>query len=101
YVIRVYNRTNFNNSLSSLNIKNPNTYGISLSQTLLFSSFRELLQKKHRAREVIEIDAEGLLFNEVDEDVSEVLLELNETEQESDTPSIRLFDHPKEFKRED
>src|SRR5690606_18893380 len=34
YVIRVYNRTNFNNSLTSLNIKNPNTYGVSLSQTL-------------------------------------------------------------------
>src|SRR5690606_34826613 len=48
YVIRAYNRTNFINSLSSLNIKNPNTYGISFSQTLLFSSFKELFKKNNR-----------------------------------------------------
>lgn len=45
YRIRVYNRNNFN-TLTALNINNraPNTYGVSLSQNLLFSSFRELFQ---------------------------------------------------------
>ena len=98
YVIRVYNRTNFNNSLSSLNIKNPNTYGISLSQTLLFSSFRELFQNKNRRSEVIEIDMDEMLL---DEEVEAILWESEPLEQESDATPIRVFDHPKVFRRAD
>ena len=101
YVIRVYNRTNFNNSLSSLNIKNPNTYGISLSQTLLFSSFRELFQKRSRRNEAIEINMDEILLDNVDEEVDALLLESNQLERETDGPPVRFFDHPKEFKRED
>jgi hypothetical protein len=102
YVIRVYNRTNFNNSLSSLNIKNPNTYGISLSQTLLFSSFKELFQKRSRSNEVVEINVDELLLDNVDEGADDPWSETNHhPEQESDRPPIHLFDHPKEFKREE
>ena len=101
YVIRVYNRTNFNNSLSSLNIKNPNTYGISLSQTLLFSSFRELFQKRDRSSDIVEINMDEMLLENMDEDVDELLLETDVPDQQGDSPPVRVFDHPKDFKREE
>ena len=66
YVMRVYNRTNFQNSLSSLNIKNPNTYGISLSQTLLFSSFRELFKKEEKRKERIRIEVDDFPLEEIE-----------------------------------
>ena len=99
YVIRVYNRTNFNNSLSSLNIKNPNTYGISLSQTLMFSSFRELFQRRSRRDEIIEINMDEILLENMDEDADDPLLKDDLPRPQGDGVQIRLLDHPKEYRR--
>ena len=102
YVIRVYNRTNFNNSLTSLNIKNPNTYGISLSQTLLFSSFRELFQKKNRRGDRLRyIDPVETLIDNREEVILKAPLEINKMQQESDKPPISILDRPKELYREE
>src|SRR5690606_662858 len=102
YVIRVYNRTNFNNSLTSLNIKNPNTYGISLSQTLLFSSFRELFQKKsRRGNRFRYIDPVEPLIENRDDVILNAPLEINEVNQQSDKPPISIYDRPREFYKEE
>lgn len=102
YVIRVYNRTNFNNSLTSLNIKNPNTYGVSLSQTLLFSSFRELFQKKNRRGERLRyIDPGELLRENREEVILKAPLEINKVNQQSDKPPISIYDLPKKLYKEE
>lgn len=103
YVIRMYNRTNFGNSLSSLNIKNPNTYGVSLSQTLLFSSFRELFKKKNRRTEPIPLinPPDELLLDDLDEGAIYLPLPLNDTQRDGDKLQINIYDQPKEFMRED
>ncbi|HLU89370.1 MAG TPA: translocation/assembly module TamB domain-containing protein, partial [Cyclobacteriaceae bacterium] len=103
YVIRAYNRTNFINSLSSLNIKNPNTYGISISQTLLFSSFKELFRKNRRNPEpigTVEIpDLDGkredsLIFKPIEVDEAWLRKEAS--------PTIHFYDHavPQESSRQ-
>src|SRR5690606_10967562 len=103
YVIRAYNRTNFINSLSSLNIKNPNTYGISISQTLLCSSFKEFFRKNRRNPEsigTVEIpDLDGkredsLIFKPIEVDEAWLRKEAS--------PTIHFYDHavPQESSRQ-
>ncbi|UCS95380.1 translocation/assembly module TamB [Echinicola marina] len=60
YRIRIYNRNNFSN-LSSLNIDRVNTYGVSVSQTLLFSTIKELFQNISKKKK------EKLLINDTDD----------------------------------
>jgi hypothetical protein len=101
YVIRVYNRTNFYNSLSSLNIKNPNTYGISLSQTLLFSSFRELFQKNNRQYDRIRIIEPGdFLINNFEEEIINVPLDIHELQPEMERIPIHILDQPSDQRKE-
>ncbi|MBD8487871.1 translocation/assembly module TamB [Echinicola sp. CAU 1574] len=62
YRIRIYNRNNFNSFTSTLNITDRvNTYGVSVSQTLLFSSLKELFQNIGRSKK------EKLLINDTDD----------------------------------
>ncbi|HSJ68586.1 MAG TPA: translocation/assembly module TamB domain-containing protein [Anditalea sp.] len=62
YRMRIYNRNNFNNAFTSLNLSaNVVTYGVSLSQTLSFSSFQELFQQIGRRRR------ERLRINDIDD----------------------------------
>lgn len=100
YVIRVYNRTNFYNSLSSLNIKNPNTYGVSLSQTLLFSSFKELFQKNREEIERIRImDPVEFLIDDSEGDLNPP--PNMEGPNKNEKPTIQFFDHPAEQRKEE
>ncbi|KEO74924.1 translocation/assembly module TamB domain-containing protein [Anditalea andensis] len=62
YRMRIYNRNNFNNAFTSLNLSaNVVTYGVSLSQTLSFSSFQELFQMIGRRRR------DRLRINDIDD----------------------------------
>ncbi len=61
YRIRIYNKNNFN-TFTSLNLaERVNTYGVSLSQTLLFSSFKELFQNLGKRK------SERMLINDSDD----------------------------------
>jgi len=65
YRIRIYNKNNFN-TFTSLNINRVNTYGVSVSQTLLFSSLKELFQnisKKKKERLLINDSDDFLKYN--------------------------------------
>ncbi|MEX2591816.1 MAG: translocation/assembly module TamB domain-containing protein [Anditalea sp.] len=100
YVIRVYNRTNFDNSLTSLNIKNPNTYGISISQTLLFSSFKELFQNTRSEIERLRMGGlEDLPSYDLEEVKLDEPLNIDEIQQKSDKPPIHIYEHPKDFRK--
>ena len=102
YVIRVYNKTNFVNSLSSLNIKNPNTYGISLSQTLMFSSFRELFQKNKGRDESLQVIEPGeILLDEIEEAIINTPINLDEMQNKRERPPINIYDYPKELRKEE
>ncbi len=62
YRIRVYNRTNFNNVLSSLNLANQvNTYGVAFSQNISFNSFKELVENIRKSKN------ERLRINDTDD----------------------------------
>ncbi len=101
YVIRVYNRTNFNNTLNSLYNRNPNTYGISLSQTLLFSSFRELFQKRNRRDLFRDIEPVEIILDDMDDRIINAPVNFNELRQQGDTPPVNIYDHPKDMRKED
>ncbi|GAB3647408.1 translocation/assembly module TamB domain-containing protein [Echinicola sediminis] len=61
YRLRIYNKNNFN-TFTSLNIADRvNTYGVSVSQTLLFSSLKELFQNISKKKK------ERLLINDSDD----------------------------------
>jgi hypothetical protein len=98
YVVRVYNRTNIYNSLTSLNIKNPNTYGISVSQTLLFSSFKELFQNTRRtANDWVRMDGlEDLLLDDLEEVMLDEL-DIDGIQKESENSPIHNLRTSKRF----
>src|SRR5690606_23196238 len=96
YVLRAYNKTNFINYLTSLNIKNPNTYGISLSQTLLFSSFRELFQKSKRDIGGLRIIESGELdLDDREKSLFDKPISIDNVQSEDrEAPAIPIFEHP-------
>jgi hypothetical protein len=98
YRMRIYNRNNFNNVLNTLNLSNNVvTYGVSLSQTLSFSSFQELVQnigQKRRQRLLIN-DIDDFLRHEYEGGL------LMEEEAEQDSIPIRIIEGPIDLKKEE
>ncbi|MFC4870166.1 translocation/assembly module TamB domain-containing protein [Negadavirga shengliensis] len=98
YRVRVYNRNNFN-TFTALNINNraPNTYGVSVSQNLLFSSVRELFQNFTRRRSTLLplIDSDEYLRYDFDIDLEEVAPELFKPDPVEAPSPIRVLDQPK------
>jgi len=100
YRMRIYNRNNFNNAFTSLNLSaNVVTYGVSLSQTLSFSSFQELFQQIGRRRR------ERLRINDIDDFLRydfERKINLNSPEATpSDSVKIRVIEQPVPWRKED
>nr|MBI1229336.1 translocation/assembly module TamB [Cytophagales bacterium] len=98
YRMRVYNRNNFN-TLTALNINNraPNTYGVSLSQNLLFSSFRELFQnfgRKSRAIYPFMDDDESLRYD-FEIRLDDIAPELFRPDPLEERPAINILDKPR------
>lgn len=93
YRIRVYNRNNFN-TLTALNINNraPNTYGVSVSQTLLFSSLKELFQNFSRNRDLPISDSDEYLRGDFTIDLDEVAPELFRPDPQTDPSGIRILE---------
>ncbi|MBT0811153.1 translocation/assembly module TamB domain-containing protein [Litoribacter ruber] len=97
YRLRVYNRNNFNNAFTSLNLSaNVITYGVSISQTLSFSSFQELIENIGKNRR------QRLLINDIDDflryDFEEGLLVPNE---EVEPVPIRVIEGLLDLKSEE
>lgn len=103
YRVRMYNRNNFNN-LTALNINNraPNTYGVSLSQNLLFSSVKELFQNFSRksSPEYTVIDSDEQLQYNFSIDLEEVAPDLFKPESKSETNPVRIIDQPRRREEE-
>ncbi|EON77739.1 hypothetical protein ADIS_1658 [Lunatimonas lonarensis] len=100
YRVRVYNRNNFN-TLTALSINNraPNTYGVSISQNLLFSSFKELFQniaRKNRMSPLF-IDDDNILRDRIEIDLDELAPELFKPDVETERPPIQILDRPADF----
>ena len=100
YRMRIYNRNNFNNAFTSLNLSaNVVTYGVSLSQTLSFSSFQELFQQIGRRRR------ERLRINDIDDFLRydfDNKINLNiPTNTETDSVKIRVIEPPTPWRKED
>ncbi len=100
YRVRVYNRNNFN-TLTALNINNraPNTYGVSVSQNLLFSSFKELFQnirRKNPPAQLFNDDDNSLRYN-FEINLDKLAPELFKPEAEVEKPVIQLLDKPADF----
>lgn len=97
YRMRVYNRNNFN-TLTALNINNraPNTYGVSLSQNLLFSSFSELFQNfGKRSRSVYPfIDDDESLLYDFEIKLDDVAPDLFRPDPLEERPTINILDKP-------
>ncbi|WP_137402431.1 translocation/assembly module TamB domain-containing protein [Echinicola rosea] len=87
YRIRIYNRNNFNTFTSLQLAERVNTYGVSLSQTLLFSSFKELFQNLGKKKK-----KERLLINDSDDFLRENYQEENKLPDSEmpNTPSDSL-----------
>ncbi len=103
YRVRVYNRNNFN-TLTALNINNraPNTYGVSVSQNLNFSSFRELFQNiTRRNQPQLLRDDDDFLRYDFNINLDEVAPDLFKPEPElEERPSIQILDAtPSPYKR--
>ena len=94
YRMRVYNRNNFN-TLTALAINNraPNTYGVSVSQNLLFSSFRELFQNfGKRGRTIIPyIDDDESLRYDFEIKLDEVAPDLFRPDPLEERPAINIL----------
>ncbi len=96
YRIRVYNRNNFN-TLTALNINNraPNTYGVSVSQNLNFSSFRELflsLRRRPQPEFLREDDDNTQRYN-FEIDLDELAPDIFKPEpKEEERPPIRILE---------
>jgi len=100
YRMRIYNRNNFNNAFTSLNLSaNVVTYGVSLSQTLSFSSFQELFQQIGRRRR------ERLRINDIDDFLRydfETKSNLNSPPSvDADSVKIRVIEQPTPWRKED
>ncbi|MEX2567165.1 MAG: translocation/assembly module TamB domain-containing protein [Cyclobacteriaceae bacterium] len=98
YRVRMYNRNNFNN-LTALNINNraPNTYGISISQNLLFSSIKELFQnfsQKNRPEYFIN-DSDEYLRYDFEIDLEEVAPDLFKPDPREEQNPVRILDLPR------
>ncbi|WP_154852241.1 translocation/assembly module TamB domain-containing protein [Cyclobacterium xiamenense] len=93
YRVRVYNRNNFN-TFTALNINNraPNTYGVSVSQNLLFSSLKELFQNFSRNRDLPISDSDEYLRGDFTIDLDEVAPELFRPDPALDPSGIRILD---------
>lgn len=93
YRVRVYNRNNFN-TLTALNINNraPNTYGVSVSQNLLFSSLKELFQNFSRNRDLPISDSDEYLRGDFTIDLDEVAPELFQPDPPIDPSGIRILE---------
>lgn len=93
YRVRVYNRNNFN-TLTALNINNraPNTYRVSISQNLLFSSLKELFQNFSRNRELPINDSDEYLRGDFTIDLDEVAPDLFRPDPASDPSGIRILE---------
>ncbi|MDN3669736.1 translocation/assembly module TamB domain-containing protein [Echinicola jeungdonensis] len=94
YRIRIYNRNNFN-IFTSLNIADRvNTYGVSLSQTLLFSSFKELFQnlRKKRKEKMLINDSDDFLRYKTEEQSEERLI--TPSGPKSDNTEINILEMP-------
>lgn len=95
YRMRVYNRNNFN-TLTALNINNraPNTYGVSVSQNLLFSSFRELFQNfGKRGRTIFPyIDDDEPLRYDFEIKLDEVAPDLFRPDPLEERPTINILE---------
>jgi len=99
YRMRVYNRNNFN-TLTALAINNraPNTYGVSISQNLLFSSFRELFQNfGKRGRTIIPyIDDDESLRYDFEIRLDDLDPDLFRPDSLEERPTINVLDKPAE-----
>ncbi|WP_240477965.1 translocation/assembly module TamB domain-containing protein [Cyclobacterium amurskyense] len=93
YRVRVYNRNNFNN-LTALNINNraPNTYGVSISQNLLFSSLKELFQNFKRNKQVYINDSDEYLRGDFNINLEEVAPDLFKPEPREAPALINIID---------
>ncbi|MDN3687205.1 translocation/assembly module TamB domain-containing protein [Cyclobacterium jeungdonense] len=93
YRVRVYNRNNFN-TLTALGINNraPNTYGVSISQNLLFSSLKELFQNFSRSRDLPISDSDEYLRGDFTIDLDEVAPELFRPDPQTDPSGIRILE---------
>lgn len=96
YRVRVYNRNNFN-TLTALNINNraPNTYGVSISQNLLFSSLKELFQNFRRNRPVFINDTDEYLRGDFSIDLEEVAPDLFKPDPEENPSVINIMEEKK------
>ncbi|MCC5938039.1 MAG: translocation/assembly module TamB domain-containing protein [Lunatimonas sp.] len=101
YRVRVYNRNNFN-TLTALAINNraPNTYGVSVSQNLLFSSFRELFQNLSRRSRTPQqfIDDDNSLRYNFEIKLDELAPDLFKPDPELERPAIQILDRPADFR---
>ncbi|MDO6439685.1 translocation/assembly module TamB domain-containing protein [Cyclobacterium sp. 1_MG-2023] len=94
YRVRIYNRNNFN-TLTALNINNraPNTYGVSISQNLLFSSLKELFQNFKRNKKNLYInDSDEYLRREFDINLEEVAPDLFKPDPREAPSVINIID---------
>ena len=96
YRVRVYNRNNFN-TLTALGINNrgPNTYGVSVSQNLLFSSLKELFQNFSRKRSLPMNDSDEYLRRDFNIDLDEVAPELFKPDPIEEPSGIRILEQEK------
>ncbi|MFO7825565.1 MAG: translocation/assembly module TamB domain-containing protein [Cyclobacterium sp.] len=96
YRVRVYNRNNFN-TLTALGINNrgPNTYGVSVSQNLLFSSLKELFQNFSRKRSLPMNDSDEYLRGDFNIDLDEVAPELFKPDPIEEPSGIRILEQEK------
>ncbi|SHM43298.1 Family of unknown function [Cyclobacterium lianum] len=96
YRVRVYNRNNFN-TLTALGINNrgPNTYGVSVSQNLLFSSLKELFQNFSRKRSLPMNDSDEYLRRDFNINLDKVAPDLFKPDPVEDPSGIRILEQEK------